>query len=98
MQGGCSMEFTDKAVKCGTDKKGDLRVTLEITGAGREIEVHSKVEKKFGAAIRAAVEEMLDLHKVAAAKVLVEDLGALDFAVKARVETAVKRALAKEEK
>ena len=92
------MEFTDKAVKCGTDKKGDLQVTLEITGDGREIEVHSKVEKKFGAAIRAAVEEMLDLHKVAAAKVLVEDLGALDFAVRARVETAVKRALAREVK
>lgn len=92
------MEFTDKAVKCGTDKKGDVQVTLELTGAGREIEIHSKVEKKFGAAIRASVEEMLDLHKVAAAKVLIEDLGALDFAVKARTETAVKRALAKEEK
>lgn len=92
------MEFTEKAVKCGTDKKGDLQVTLELVSSKREIEIHSKVEKKFGEAIRADVEEMLDLYKITAVKVLVEDLGALDFAVKARMETAIKRALSKEGK
>lgn len=92
------MEFTEKAVKCGTDKKGDLQVTLELASSKREIEIHSKVEKKFGEAIRADVEEMLDLYKITAVKVLVEDLGALDFAVKARMETAIKRALSKEGK
>jgi citrate lyase subunit gamma (acyl carrier protein) len=92
------MEFTDKAVKCGTDKKGDLLVTLELTGKERNIEIHSKVEKKFGEAIRADVTEILDQYKIAGANVLVNDLGALGFAVRARVETAVKRALAREVK
>ena len=36
------MEFTEKAVTCGTDKKGDLLVTLELGGNGREIEIKSK--------------------------------------------------------
>jgi citrate lyase gamma subunit len=39
----------------------------------------------------------LDKYAIAGAKVLVQDLGALDFAVKARTETAIKRALAKQE-
>ena len=92
------MEFTDKAVKCGTDKKGDLLVTLELTGKERNIEIHSKVEKKFGEGIRSDVTEILDQYKVDGANVLVNDLGALGFAVRARVETAVKRALAREVK
>ena len=90
------MEFTDKAVKCGTDKKGDLLVTLELTGKERNIEIHSKVEKKFGKAIRSDVIGILDQYKIAGVNVLVNDLGALGFAVRARVETAVKRALARE--
>lgn len=92
------MEFTDKAVTCGTDKKGDLQVTLELSGTGREIEIRSKVETKFGEAIREDVLAMLDAYAIKDAKVRIKDLGALDFAVKARTETAIRRALAREEK
>jgi len=92
------MEFTDKAVKCGTDKKGDLLVTLELTGKERNIEIRSKVEKKFGKAIRSDVTEILDQYGISGVNILVDDLGALSFAVRARVETAVKRALAREVK
>jgi len=92
------MEFTDKAVKCGTDKKGDLLVTLELGGNGREIEIKSKVEKKFGEAIRQDVLIILDAFSVKNVKIQIDDLGALDFAIKARIETAVKRAMAKEGK
>lgn len=92
--GGCNMmEFTEKAVHSGTDKKGDLQVTLEIGGSGRQIEIHSKVEKKFGEAIRQDITAILNLYHLDDVRILVEDRGALDFAVKARVETAVKRAL-----
>ncbi|MDY6290503.1 MAG: citrate lyase acyl carrier protein [Succiniclasticum sp.] len=92
------MEFTDKAVTCGTDKKGDLLVTLELSGTGRDIDIHSKVEKKFGEAIQEDVLAMLDAYAIKDVKVRIEDLGALDFAIKARVETAIRRALAREEK
>lgn len=90
------MQLTDKAVTCGTDKKGDLQVTLELAGSGREIEVHSKFEKKYGNAIREDILAMLDSFAIKDVKVQADDMGALDFAVKARVETAIKRALAKE--
>ncbi len=92
------MEFTDKAVTCGTDKKGDLLVTLELSGTGRDIDIRSKVEKKFGEAIQEDVLAMLDAYAIKDVKVRIEDLGALDFAIKARVETAIRRALAREEK
>jgi len=91
------MDFSEKAVKCGTDKKGDLMVTLELAGKGREIEVTSKVARKYGDAIKEDINEVLDQYKIKNAKVLAEDLGAFDFAIKARVETAVKRAQAKKE-
>ncbi|MCH3915850.1 MAG: citrate lyase acyl carrier protein [Acidaminococcaceae bacterium] len=91
------MEFTANAVKAGSDVKGDLLVTLELAGNTRKIEIESKVAKKFGPAIREDVNLMLDKYKIAGAKVFVQDLSALDFAVKARVETAIKRTLAKQE-
>lgn len=91
------MDFTDKAIKAGSDVKGDLLVTLELVGTVREIEIESKVAKKFGAAIQEDVNAMLDKYNLEGAKVLVQDLGALDFAVKARIETAIKRALAQKE-
>lgn len=91
------MEFTDKAVKAGSNDKGDLLVTLELTGTMREIEIESKVVKKFGEAIKEDVNCILDKYKIEGAKVLVQDSSALDFAVKARVETAIKRALVQKE-
>ena len=87
------MEFTQKAVKAGSDTKGDVLVTLELTECGgRELEIHSKVEKMYSNAIEADVVSMLDAYEIANVKVLVNDLGAFDFAIKARTETAIKRA------
>lgn len=39
------MDFTNNAVKAGSDSKHDLLVQLELTGSTRELELHSKVEK-----------------------------------------------------
>lgn len=91
------MDFTDKAIKAGSDAKGDLLVTLELVDKVRVIEIESKVAKKFGEAIKEDVNAMLDKYKIEGAKVLIQDMSALDFAVKARVETAIKRALAQKE-
>lgn len=91
------MEFTDKAVTAGTDSKHDVLIHLELTGSEREIEIHSKVEKKFGDAIREDINGVLDAFGIKGAKVQADDLGAWDFAIKARTKTAVKRALKKQE-
>ena len=52
--------------------------------------------ERFGEAIEKAVREQLSECGVAAARVRVADRGALDCVIKARVETAVRRAEAKE--
>lgn len=88
------MEFSANAVRAGSDAKHDLMVQLELDGDAREVEIHSKVEKKFGEAIREDVEQVLDEFGIRGVKIQIDDLGAWDFAVKARVRTAVKRALA----
>lgn len=91
------MEFSANAVRAGSDTKHDLMVQLELGGDAREVEIHSKVEKKFGEAIREDVEQVLDEFGIRGVKIQIDDLGAWDFAVKARVRTAVKRALAQKE-
>jgi len=88
------MEFTERAVKAGSDAKNDVLVTLELGGEGRELEIVSKVARKYGEAIRADVNSVLDEYAVRNVHVLVEDLGTFDFAIKARVETALRRAYA----
>lgn len=82
------MEFTENAVRAGSDAKHDLMVQLELGGDARE------VEKKFGEAIQEDVEQVLDEFGIRGVKIQIDDLGAWDFAIKARVRTAVKRALA----
>lgn len=91
------MEFTNHMVKAGSIAKNDLLVQLELGGKGRDLEIHSKVEKKFGEAIRKDIMFVLEKYRIQNVKVQINDLGAMDFAVKARMETAVKRALAKQE-
>ena len=90
------MLFTDNKVQAGSDAKHDLLIQLELTGTTRDLELHSKVEKKFGDAIREDVNEVLDEFGIQGVKIQIDDLGAWDFAIKARVRTAVKRALKKQ--
>lgn len=47
--------------------------------------------KEFGHIIREVAEGMLKELKVQKGKVIIEDKGALDFTIRARIETAVKR-------
>lgn len=59
--------------------------TLEVT-------VVSTVGAQFGAQIRAVVAETLDALAVESGRVVVEDKGALDCTLRARVQAAVARA------
>lgn len=56
------------------------------------LEIESVVMERFGAAVTAAVTEQLEKCGVTAARVKVTDRGALDCVIKARVETAIRRA------
>lgn len=77
----------------GFEKEQDclVKVTLKNTG-GLNIHINSKLKLLFGKlmveAVRAAAEEM----KVENADIEVSEFGCLDFAIKARVKTAIRRA------
>lgn len=81
-----------KAASAGTMESSDAYVEIEPGSAGLEIHVESVVERQFGQAIVAAVEDVLREQQVENAVVRVVDRGALDCVLRARVETALLRA------
>ncbi len=79
---------------CGNEKDSDVLVTVDLDNNGIEIIIESKLKKMFGKLMEKAVREVLDEMKVENAKVVVQDFGALDFVIKGRTRTAVRRAMA----
>ncbi len=75
----------------GTMQSSDLTVSIEPADR-LEIRVESTVKRQFEHLIRARIEEVLSRHGVERALVQVSDRGALDYAIAARVETALRRA------
>lgn len=77
----------------GTLESSDVQITLRPNpGQGIQIHLESDVKTLFGDAIEATVREVLDQFQVTDALVDVNDKGALDFAIRARMECAIFRA------
>ena len=77
----------------GTLESSDVQITLRPNpGQGIQIHLESDVKTLFGDAIEATVREVLDQFQVTDALVDVNDKGALDFAIRARMECAICRA------
>ncbi|KAF1682059.1 citrate lyase acyl carrier protein [Veillonella sp. R32] len=85
------MIFTNKAITVGSENKGDVSITLELIGTTRDIEIKSKLSPKFNASIQATINYTLDIFKISGIKLLIIDQGTYNFAIKARLETALKR-------
>ena len=81
---------------CGNEKDSDVLVTVDLNVTGIEVIIESKLKKMFGKLMEKAVREVLSEMKVENAK-LVQDFGALDFVIKGRTRTAVRRAMAGKE-
>jgi citrate lyase subunit gamma (acyl carrier protein) len=79
-----------KEAMCGTLESNDLLVKvaprLELT-----VVISSEVMRQFGARIREVVEETLRRMGVTQGQVVIEDKGALDCTIRARVQAAVLR-------
>jgi len=89
------MAMLKKAGQCGTLESSDILVTVEPLdeGKGREIVLNSPVKKQFGKEIVKVVEAVLDRYEVNDVKMILEDSGALNPTIEARVEVALKRGL-----
>jgi len=80
-----------KKAQAGTLQSSDLMVFLEPAET-LTVTIESAVLKQFGALIRAKVDEVLARHGVESGEVRITDRGALDYAIEARLETALARA------
>lgn len=80
------------AGKRGDAVRSDCYIELNIQDKGGiKINLQSKVDTMYGAAIKKQITEMCSFFEIENAKVLIEDSGALPFVLAARFELAVKR-------
>ena len=86
------MEIPGSGV-AGTMESSDIMISLEPGSGGIEIELNSVVEKQYGRQIRLLIANTLFELNVTSARVIAVDKGALDCTIKARVKTAVFRAM-----
>ena len=82
-----------KTAMAGTLESSDITIVIEPNQENKvSIALISSVEKQFGDQIKKVILDTLKELNVESAIVRVNDKGALDCVIKARVETAVLRA------
>jgi citrate lyase subunit gamma (acyl carrier protein) len=81
--------------RAGRDEKGDIVVCLSPgkENSGIQIEIESTVKSLFGDQIRASALAIVEECSLRDLKISLRDQGALDYAIRARVQTAIERAL-----
>ena len=79
-----------KEAMAGTLESSDLLVKV-MQNTGIEIVINSDVNKQFGDQIRAVVNNTLNELNLTDGLIIIDDKGALDCAIKARVQCAVLR-------
>ena len=80
-----------KPASAGTMESSDVLVEL-VPAEGREIQLTSVVEAQFGDSIRAVPDEMLNQFDLQNVCLRIDDRGALECVLRARIETAILRA------
>ncbi|MGD9807151.1 MAG: citrate lyase acyl carrier protein [Deferribacterales bacterium] len=79
-----------KNAQAGTMQSSDLMVFVEPSDS-LIIEIESSVLKQFGHLIREKTEQVLAKNEVKKGLIKIIDRGALDYAIEARIETAIQR-------
>ncbi len=80
----------------GTLESSDVMITIK-KNIGIEIDLNSVVEKQFGRQIREVVIEVMKQLGVSNALIIIQDKGALECVLRARLITAIYRAADLEE-
>jgi citrate lyase subunit gamma (acyl carrier protein) len=83
--------------QAGTIESNDIMITIAPGENGIVIDLISPVHNQYGKQIVTVIEDTLTELGIVDAVVMANDKGALDCTIKARVQTAVMRALTKEE-
>ena len=80
-----------KNAQAGTMQSSDLIVYVE-PAEELVLEIESTVQKQFGHLIEARIRQVLKRLGIEQGRIRVSDRGALDYAIDARVEAALRRA------
>lgn len=81
------------AAVAGTLESGDVMIRIApADGQETDLQINSSVEKQFGEAIRATILQTLARYDVRGVQLIVDDKGALDCILRARLETLLARA------
>jgi len=80
-----------KKGQAGTMQSSDLMVVVE-PAEDLIVEIESTVRKQFEHLIRAKIDEVLAKFDTKSGRISINDRGALDYAIEARLEAALQRA------
>lgn len=80
-----------RMAQVGTLESNDIQIVIKPADK-IQIKLESSVKDQFGDAILKVIKETLKENKIEGAQVMATDNGALDYAIKARMETAIRRA------
>lgn len=76
----------------GTLESNDILITISSAGgSANSVSLTSIVINQFGPAIRAVIEQCLEAAGLCGVEVSVQDKGALECTIRARMETAIAR-------
>jgi len=82
-----------KAATAGSLESSDVLVTISpATGSAVELKIDSIVIKQYGKRIRSVTEEVVAAAGIKGVSVHIQDRGALECTLRARLETAIARA------
>ena len=91
------MKIIKQAI-AGTLESSDLLVKVAPSDKGRrDIVIKSEVIRQFGKQINRVVTDTLDRLSVSSGEIEIEDKGALDCVIRARVQAAILRGCGSEE-
>ena len=79
-----------KAAKAGSLESNDLMIMIEPSDK-LDITLNSVVKEQYGDKILKAINQVLDEEGVTKANIVIEDKGALDFTIRARMRTVIER-------
>lgn len=82
-----------KPALAGTLESSDVQIMIAPGHSGITIALESDVKKQFGDAIITCVKAVLSDYNITSAHLKIIDKGALDLVIRARMITAVQRAL-----
>ncbi|MBZ2174034.1 citrate lyase acyl carrier protein [Schnuerera sp. xch1] len=83
----------NKPARAGTLESSDIYIMVQPNqGQGIEIQLDSIVLKQFGKQIQNVMRQTLKDLEIEDIKIIANDRGALDYTIRARLETAINRA------